>query len=123
MPFAAALQPSKVGQRKTREANIFAERLDRREDGKGIEHPVVAALGYGEGQLTFEQRRADQASAALRGHGVNRVHVRVAAAKGDDPVRIAARSLEQPVAVRGVIGDDRDATGLEALRKSRPWRP
>ena len=74
---------------------------------------MLAALRDGEGQLALEQGRADQAAAASGGDGVDRVDVGVAAAEGDDPVGVAPRGLDQPVAVRAVVGDDRDAVGLE----------
>ena len=80
---------------------------------------MLAALGDGEGELALEQRGADQASAAFGGDGVDRVDVGVAAAEGDDPVGMAPRRLHQPVAVRRVVGDDRDAVGLEPFENLR----
>ena len=76
---------------------------------------MLAALRDGEGQLALEQRGADQASAAFGRDGVDGVNVGIAAAEGDDPVGVAPRGLDQPVAVRRVVGEDRDAVGLEAL--------
>ena len=64
----------------------------------------------------------DQASAARRRDRVHRMHVGIAAAEGDDPVGMAARRLDQPVAMRRVVGDDRDAVGLEPLEDLAPWR-
>ena len=74
---------------------------------------MLAALRNGEGQLALEQRCADQAAAALGRHRVDGVDVGIAAAEGDDAVGMAARRLDQPVAVRRVVGDDGDAVGLE----------
>ena len=76
---------------------------------------MVAALRDSEGQLALEQRGGDQAPAALGADGVDGVDVGVAAAEGDGPVGMAARGLDQPVAVRRVVGNDRDAVGLEPL--------
>ena len=74
-----------------------------------------AALRNGEGQLALEQRCADQAAAALGADGMDRVDVGVAAAEGDDPFGVAARGLDEPVAVRAIVGDDCDPVRLEAL--------
>ena len=76
---------------------------------------MIAGLRDGEGQLALEQSRADQASAALGGNRMDGVDVGVAGAEGDDALGAAARGLDQPVAVRRVVGNDRDPAGLEAF--------
>ena len=42
--------------------------------------------------------------------------VRIALAEGDDAVGVAPCGLDQPVSVRGVVGDDCHAVGLEAAK-------
>ena len=66
MALAAALEPAEIGKRETGDADVVAHRLDRGENRERFEYPMLAALRDGEGQLALEQRRGDQASAALR---------------------------------------------------------
>ena len=73
---------------------------------------MFAALRDGEGQLALEQRGADQAAAAFRADRVDGMDVGIAAAEGDDPVGMAPRGFDQPVAVRRVVRDDRNAVGF-----------
>ena len=113
--LAAALQSAHVGEREAGDRDVAADRLDRGEDGQRVRHPMLAALRDGEGQLALEQRGADQAAAAFGRHGMDGMDVGIAAAEGDDAVGLAARGLDQPVAVRRVVGEDRDAVGLQAL--------
>ena len=54
--LAAALQPAHVGQRQAGDGDVGAHRLDRGEHGQRIRHPMLAALGDGEGQLAVQQR-------------------------------------------------------------------
>ena len=37
-------------------ADVGADRLDRGKHGERVRHPMLAALGDGEGQLALEQR-------------------------------------------------------------------
>ena len=56
MALAATLEAAHVGQRQAGDRDIAADRLDRRQHGQRIGHPMVAALGDGEGQFAVEQR-------------------------------------------------------------------
>ena len=117
--LAAAFEPARSASASAGHRDVGAERLDRRQHGKRVGHPMLAALRDGEGQLAFEQRRADQASAAFRADGMDRVDVGIAAAEGDDLVGMPPRGLDQPVAMRRVVGEDRDAVGLEPVENLR----
>src|SRR5438105_21371 len=74
---------------------------------------MLAALADMEGQLAFEQAGGDQAAPALGGDGVPGMDVSIAAAEGDDRVRVAPRRLEQPVAVGAVVWQDGGAVRLQ----------
>ncbi len=80
---------------------------------------MVAALGDGVGQLAVEQPRGDQAAAIVGPDRVERGDVRLAMAEGDRPFGIFARRLDQPVALRRVLGDDRHALGLQPFENLR----
>ena len=113
--LAAPLEPAHVGQREAGDGKVGADRLDRGQHGERVRHPMVAALGDGEGQFAVDQPRGDQAAAIVGAHGVDRGDVGLAAAEGHDAPRMAPRGLEQAVALGRVLGDDRDAAGLEPL--------
>ena len=67
--------------------------------------------------------RGDQAAAIVGERTAwSACDVGIAMAEGDDPVGMAPRGLDQPVAVRAVVGDDRDAVGLQPLEDFAPWR-
>ena len=117
--FAAALQTAEVGKREPGQRNVGAGRFDRRQDRERVRHPMLAGLRNGEGQLALEQRCADQAAAALGRDRMDGVHVGIAAAESDDAVGAPPRGLDQPVAVRGIVGDDGDPFGLDPFEDLR----
>jgi hypothetical protein len=98
------------------DSEVGSRRLDRGEHRERVRHPMIAALGNGEGQLAFDQPRGDQAAAILRAHRVDRDDVGLAAAEADDPPRMAPRGLEQAAALGRVLRNDRDAVGFEAFK-------
>src|SRR5260221_993064 len=80
---------------------------------------MPARLGDGEGPSALDRGAADQAAAPFGGTRVDRMDVSVPGAEGDDTLGAAARCLKEPVAIRRVVGDDRDAGGLEPLEDFR----
>ena len=97
--LAAALEPAHVGERETGDGEVGADRLDRGEHGKRVRHPMVAALGDGEGQFAIHQPRGDEAAAIVRRGRRGPRDVGLAAAEGDDATGVAPRRLEQAVAL------------------------
>ncbi len=119
MALAAALEAAHVGQRQAGDCQVGAHRLDRRQHGQRIHHPMVAALGYGVGELALDQPRRDQASAIAGTHRVDRANVGVAMAEGEGLIGIFARGSDQPVTVGRIIWDNCDALGLKPFEYLR----
>ena len=53
--LAAAFQCAHVAQREARRGDVAADRFDHRQRRQRVGHPMVAALGDGEGQVAVEQ--------------------------------------------------------------------
>src|SRR4029079_7928174 len=90
-----------------------------RQDAERIRDPMLARLGYGEGQLALQQSGADQAPSALRGDGMHGMNIRIAAAEGDDAVSAPPSGLQQAVAMRGVVRKDRNPAWRQPLEDFR----
>src|SRR5258708_7673688 len=76
---------------------------------------MFAALRNRKGELTLEQRCADETATLFCRYGVDCMDVGIAAAEGNDPVGTAPRGLYQPVPVRGVVGNDGDAFSFQSF--------
>ena len=80
---------------------------------------MFASLGDGEGQFALEQRSADEASPTLGANGMDRMDVRIARAEGDDSVGPTTSCPDQPVAVRRIVGDDRNSLAFQPFENLR----
>src|SRR4051794_36839590 len=76
---------------------------------------MLARLRDGERQLALEQSRADQAPTALCCNGMDGVDVSVTGSEGDDAVGAPPSRLHETVAVRRVVGNDRNPIRLKPL--------
>ena len=123
VPLAAALEAAHVGQREAGERDIAAGRLDRGQHARARSTPN-ARRGCEMVKVSSRSSRAalirlPPPSALTAWTAWTSASPR---AEGDDPLGVAARGLDQPVAVRRVVGDDRDAAGLEPVENLAPWR-
>ena len=77
---------------------------------------MLAGLGNRVAELRLAELRRDQRAALRTAHDVGRAYVRLLVhPEGHDPPRMRPRRRDQPVAVRVVVGDDRDAARLQPL--------
>ena len=77
---------------------------------------MLARLRQREAQLALADARGDEAAAGIQPHRLDRVNVGGAIQpKGDDARGMGLCGRDQPVAVRAVMGHDRDTARLQSL--------